>query len=285
MNSISQKYATLEKYVRNPKGRAIIAASLQQPLRNQRDYSAVGRKAFMVDPLPAGSLPYYDKDPDVRAYVVGEEGDNVTVVVKGQRVMFPLFEITAQPEIPITEINNRRFDIIERAVAKATADIGRVEDEKVFGCIDALCDDPTTPNPDIIVPGNLTSSALADGFSCIERNDLRVSYIFMNPKDFSDIRKWDRDTLDPESQGALLKTGVQNSIWGAKFVASRVVPQGTVYLTCEPEFFGRIPVRFDLTVLSADAPKSRTVGFSLFENIGIGLYNPYGAQRLIINRS
>jgi len=285
MNSITQKYATLEKYVRSPKGRSIIAASLQQPLRTQRDYTAVGRKAFMVDPLPNGSLPYYDKDVDVRAYVVGEEGDNVSVVTKGKRVMFPLFEISAQPEIPLTEITNRRFDVIERSVAKSTADIGRAEDEKVFGCIDALCDDPTCPNEDIVVPGNLTPAALADGFAAIERNDLRVAYIFVNARDFTDIRKWDRDTLDPESQGELLKTGVRNSLWGAKIVVSRVVPQGTVYLTCEPEFFGRIPVRYDLTVLSADNPKNRTVGFSLFENIGIGLFNPYGGQRLRIVRN
>lgn len=285
MNSITQKYATLEKYIRSPKGRSIIAASLQQPLRTERDYTAVGRKAFMVDPLPNGSLPYYDKDIDVRAYVVGEEGDNVSVVTKGKRVMFPLFEISAQPEIPLTEITNRRFDVIERAVAKSTADIGRAEDEKVFGCIDALCDDPTCPNEDITVPGNLTPAALADGFAAIERNDLRVAYIFVNARDFTDIRKWDRDTLDPESQGELLKTGVRNSLWGAKIVVSRVVPQGTVYLTCEPEFFGRIPVRYDLTVLSADNPKNRTIGFSLFENIGIGLFNPYGGQRLRIVRN
>ena len=285
MNSITQKYATLEKYVRSPRGRTIIAASLQQPLRTQRDYTAVGRKAFMVDPLPNGSLPYYDKDIDVRAYIVGEEGDNVTVVCKGKRVMFPLFEISAQPEIPLTEITNRRFDVIERSVAKATADIGRAEDEKVFGCIDALCEDPTCPNEDIVVPGNLTSSALADGFAAIERNDLRVAYIFCNAQDFSDIRKWDRDTLDPESQGELLKTGVRSSVWGAKIVVSRVVPRGTIYLTCEPEFFGSIPVRYDLTVLSADNPKSRTIGFSLFECIGCGVFNPYGAQRLKIVRN
>ena len=285
MNSITQKYATIEKYVRSPRGRSVIAASLQQPLRTQRDYSAVGRKAFMVDALPNGSLPYYDKDIDARAYVVAEEGDAITCVAKGKRVLFPLFESVAFPEIPMTEITNRRFDVIERSVAKSTADIGRAEDEKVFGCIDALCDDPTCPNADIVVPGNLTPSALAEGFAAIERNDLRVAYIFMNARDFTDIRKWDRDTLDPESQGELLKTGVRNSLWGAKIVVSRVVPQGTIYLTCEPEFFGRIPVRYDLTILSADNPRARTVGFSMFENIGIGLFNPYGGQRLKIVRN
>ncbi len=285
MNSLTQKYAAIEKFVRTPRGRQVLASSLQAPLRVQRDYTSVGRKAFYVEALPIGALPYYDKDIDVHAYIVGEEGDNIITVCKGKRVMAPLIEITAQPEIPLTEITNRRFDVIERAVAKGTADIGREEDLKVFGCIDALCDDPTAPNADITVPGNLTPAAMADGFSAIERNDLRVAYIFCNARDFTDIRKWDRDTLDPESQGELLKTGVRNSLWGAKIVVSRVVPQGTVYLTCEPEFFGRIPVRYDLTILSADNPKARVVGFSMFEQLGFLLHNPYGAQRLKIARS
>ena len=48
--------------------------------------------------------------------------------------------------------------------------------------------------------------------------------------------------------------------------------------------FGRIPVRTELTVLSADDPKARTVGFSCFENLGIGAFNPRGLVRLTITR-
>jgi hypothetical protein len=48
--------------------------------------------------------------------------------------------------------------------------------------------------------------------------------------------------------------------------------------------FGRIPVRTELTVLSADDPKARTIGFSVFENLGIGAYNPRGLARLTVTR-
>lgn len=284
MVSITAKNSILEKHLRSPQGRSIIAASLQQPLRSRRDYSSVARKMFMVDPLPNGALPVYEKDPDVRAYVVGEEGDNVTCVVKGERVLFPLFEITANPEIPLTEITNRRFDMVERAVAKATAEIGYEEDLKAFGVLDAMLDDPAAPNKDITVPGTLTPASVIDGFAAIEKEDLRVAYVFCNAMDFADIRKWDRDTLDPVSQGELLNTGLRNGLWGAKIVVSRCVPKGTVYLTAEPEFFGRIPVRYDLTILSADNPKARCIGFSMFQCLGIGAYNPLAAQRIKVVR-
>ena len=282
--SIEKKYEILSQHVKTAAGRQKIAASMIQPLRKRRDYTSVGRRAFYVEQLPDGALPIYDKDVDVAAYVIGEEGDNIISVVKPKRVMFPLFEIAANPEIPLTEIKARRFDLIERSVDLGSAEIMAEEDRKIFAVMDAVCDDPTSPNQDINVTGNLTSAALADAFAAIERNDIRVATIFCNAKDYSDLRKWDRDVLDPDAQAQLLKTGIRSGVWGATLITSRVVPEGTVYVCGEPEFFGRMPVRTDLTILSADTPKSRLIGFSMFEQIGLGIHNPYAIVRMKITR-
>lgn len=284
MLSVEQKHEIISKYIKSPSGRAKLAASMIQPLRKRRDYSSVIRRAFFVEQLPDGALPIYDKDPNVTAYVVGEEGENIIAVTKSKRVIVPLFELASNPEIQLTEIKARRFDLIQRSVDLATAEIGAEEDRKGFATMDAVASDPTAPNPDIAIIGNLTANALADAFSAIERNDIRVAYVFMNAKDFSDFRKWDRDTLDMETQASLLKTGLVANIWGAQIVVSRIVPEGTVYVCGEPEFFGRIPVRTDLTVLSADNPRQRLIGFSIFENLGIGVTNSLALQRCIINR-
>lgn len=283
--SIEKKYEILSKHVATAAGRQRIAASMIQPLRKRRDYSSVGRRAFYVEQLPDGALPIYDKDVDVAAYVIGEEGDNIISVVKPKRVMFPLFELAANPEIPLTEIKARRFDLIERSVDLGSAEIMAEEDRKIFALMDAVCDDPSSPNQDINVTGNLTSAALADGFAAIERSDIRVATIFCNAKDYGDLRKWDRDVLDPDAQAQLLKTGIRSGVWGAQLITSRVVPEGTVYICGEPEFFGRMPVRTDLTILSADTPKSRLIGFSMFEQLGIGIFNPYAIVRMKITRA
>lgn len=199
--------------------------------------------------------------------------------------MFPLFEIAANPEIPLTEIKARRFDLIERSVDLGSSQIMAEEDRKIFSTMDAVCDDPTAPNQDIVVTGILNGNALSDGFAAIEEHDIRVATIFCNARDYSDLRKWDRDIFDPESQAQMLKTGVRNSIWNATIITSRVVPVGTVYICGEPEFFGRIPVRTDLTILSADNPRARIIGFSMFEHIGCGIFNPYAIVRMKINRA
>ena len=286
-NAIKQRL--ISEYIKTPGGRAKLAASLTQPLRLRRDYTSVGRKTFLVEQLPDGALPIYDKDPDVTAFVVGEEGQNILAITKPRRVIFPLFEIASNPEIPLTQIKERRFDLIERAQDLARAQIQAAEDERVFAVLDAIATAgfdsvPGGTNPDIPVVAPISGAVLADAFALIERHDLRVARVYMNARDYADIRKFGRDILDIESQATLLKTGLQATIWGAQVITSRIVPAGTVYVCCEPEMFGRIPVRTELTVLSADDPKARTIGFSVFENLGIGAYNPKGLTRLTVTR-
>jgi hypothetical protein len=287
--STAVKQKIIGDYIKTAAGRAKLAASMTQPLRTRRDYMSVGRKTFLVEQLPDGALPIYDKDPDVTAYVVGEEGENILAITKPRRVIFPLFEIASNPEIPLTQIKERRFDLIERSQDLARAMIQAAEDERVFAVLDAIAVNGFDSiaggtNPDIPVVAPLNGPVLADAFALIERHDLRVARVYMNARDYADVRKFGRDILDIESQATLLKTGLQATLWGAQVITSRLVPAGTVYVCCEPEMFGRIPVRTELTVLSADDPKARTIGFSVFENLGIGAYNPRGLTRLTITR-
>jgi hypothetical protein len=71
---------------------------------------------------------------------------------------------------------------------------------------------------------------------------------------------------------------------GAQIMISRIVEPGYIYVCAEPEFLGRFPVRTELTVLSADDPKARRIGFSIFEMVGIGAFNPKALARIKIAR-
>lgn len=285
----AKKQALIQKMLQSPSGRAKLAASMTQPLRLRRDYASVGRKTFLVEQLPDGALPIYDKDPDVTAYLIGEEGQNIVAVTKPRRVLFPLFEIASNPEIPLTQVKERRFDLIERSQDLAKAEIQAAEDSRVFAVLNGIAVNgfdsvAGQTNPDVPVIAPLNGAVLADAFALIERHDLRVARVYMNARDYADVRKFGRDILDIESQANLLKTGLQAILWGAQIITSRLVPVGTVYVCCEPEHFGRIPVRTELTVLSADDPGRRMLGFSIFENLGIGAFNPKGLTRLTIQR-
>lgn len=282
--SNAQKQQVISKYIQSAEGRRRLAASMIQPLRVRRDYTSVLRKAFLVEDLPDGALPIYDRDPDVTAFVIGEEGHNVLNYIKPLRVLFPLFEIASNPSIPITQLKERRYDLLERSQDLAKAEIQAEEDTRGFSILDAVATDPNAPNPDIPVAAPVTPDVLADSFADIERHDLRVARIFMNAKDYTDVRKFGRDILDVESQASLLATGLMANLWGAKIIVSRIVPVGQVYVLAEPEYVGRIPVRTELTVMSADVPQERTVGFSIFQHLGIGAHNPRAVSRLIVTR-
>jgi len=289
-----QKQAIISEYIKTAAGRQRLAASMIQPLRFRRDYTSIGRKTFYVEQLPDGALPIYDRDPEVPAFIIGEEGENVVTVTKSSRVIFPLFEIASNPEIPLTRIKERRFDLIERSLDLAKVEIQAEEDGRVFDILDGIAGtapDITLPgeagmglNLDVAATAPVTPTVLADAFSDVERWDLRVARLFFNAKDYADLRKWGRDVLDIEAQATLLRTGLQAHLWGAQLMVSRKVPVGFIYVCAEPEFFGRIPVRTELTVLSADDPRRRQIGFSVFENLGIGAHNPRGLSRVVVQR-
>jgi hypothetical protein len=284
------KQQIIGEYLKTAAGRQKLAASMVQPLRLRRDYTSVARKAFLVEQLPDGALPIYDKDPNVTAFVVGEEGENILAVTKPRRVIFPLFEIASNPEIPLTQVKERRFDLIERAQDLAKAQIQAAEDARAFDVMDAVSQNgfdnlgSAYVNAQVNAVAPLTPPNLIDAFARIETHDLRVARVFMNALDFADVRKWGRDVLDIESQATLLKTGLMATVWGAQIIVSRKVAPGYAYVCAEPEFFGRIPVRTELTVLSADDPKARRIGFSVFENLGIGCHNPLAITRVKIAR-
>jgi hypothetical protein len=285
-------------------GRQKLAASLGPSLRRRRDYMSIARKALMVETLPDGALPIYDKEFDtaamtvgstpgssfVEAFVVGEEGGDIVRVTKPKRVTVPTFEIVSNPMIPITQIKERRFDLVARSLNLAKAEVGAQEDAYVFSLFDAVAiaaathptNDPVY-NPDIQINAPTDINSMADGFGQVQRHDLSVAFCFFNPRDYTDLLKWTQQNIDRETQRKLLKTGVMGYLWGATLLQSRKVGYGCIYILADAEFLGVIPERVPLTVMSADRPDLRQIGFSIFEILGFLVFNPSGVQRLTIN--
>jgi len=266
---------------------------------------SIARKSLMVETLPDGALPIYDKEFDtsavtvgttpggsfVEAFVVGEEGGDVVRVTKPKRVTVPTFEIVSNPMIPITQIKERRFDLVARSLNLAKAEVGAQEDGYVFGLFDGIAVaanaatavtgyfDPVY-NKDLTISSPVDINSMADSFGQVQRHDLSVAFIFFNPRDYTDLLKWTQQNIDRETQRKMLKSGVMGYLWGATLLQSRKVGYGTIYVLADAEFLGVIPERIPLTVMSADRPDLRQIGFSIFEDLGFLVFNPSGVQRL-----
>lgn len=257
--------ALISKSLMTAEGRKHIASALTEPLRRRQDYEVIGRKAFMEDRIVDGQLPYYDKDPEIAAYVVGEEGDSVQQIIKGDRVLVPLFELATWVGIPYTQVKERRYDVVNRVKVKTKSEIFRKEDRIVFGIMDRAL---PTENVVTVARSALNMEVVTEAFALIEANGNRVANIFMNARNFQFFRNAGRDYLPFETQAELLKTGFQGVLWGANVYLTPEAPEDKIYFCAEPETFGVCSIRQDLTVLPADDTKNRKFGWSVFEQLG-----------------
>jgi len=263
-------------------GKVALAQSMANPIRRNLDYQGIARRLLVVDPLPQGVNPTYDRDIDVSAVVVSSNGTGPESRVFGDRVVVPTFELYANPTVRISEVRRRRFNVIDRAVQKARQEIMAQEDANVFTAINSSATVENTAQD--ISDGGLLKRDLVEIKAQIDRWDLVTTKFYMNINEFNDILNWASGggqgpgggEIDPVSQREILQTGLYAHIWGADIMVSKIVPPGTVFGAADPEFVGVMPIRQDIEVLPADEPKQLKLGWVVSEEIGIGIVNPRG---------
>lgn len=290
-----QRDEMIKQALMTQEGKIALGQAMATPIRRNLDYQGVGRKALVVDPLPQGALPVYDRDIDVAAVVISSNGTAPESRVFGDRVTVPEFEIVSNPTVRIAEVKRRRFNVIDRAQQKARQEIQAQEDANVFAALEfagkqendsALRLDPiqqsTSTVPTSAKTGALQKSGMLALKREIDRWDLVTSKYFLNINEFTDILDWESagvagaSAVDPVTQRELLQTGLYGHIFGADIVVSKIVPAGTAFAVADPEFVGVMPVRQDIEVLPADEPKQLKLGWVVSEIVGIGIVNPRG---------
>ena len=274
-----QKEFLIAKALESPQGRETLAQAMANPIRMSLDYQGIGRKLLVPDALPQGALPVYDKDIDARAFVLSKRGTAPDQIIEGDRIQVPTFEVVSYPQVRFSQVKERRFNLIDRAQARAKADILAVEDEVVFNLIDAAATDVNAPVNSV---GGLTKDALKTAFAEVEKHDLIVTKVVMNAQAFADIRGWGRDEFDPVTQYEVLQTGLFGHIWTADLLISKKVPLNTVYVLADPEFVGVMPIRQDIQVIPADKPENLRLGWVVYEEIGVSVVNSMACAKIVI---
>lgn len=297
--SDEQREALLRQALLTQEGKVALGQAMANPIRRNLDYQGVGRKAIIVDPLPQGALPVYDKDIDVQAAVIASNGSTPESRVHGDRVTVPELEIVSNPTVRIAEVKRRRFNVIDRAQQKARQEIQAQEDANIFAALDFA-----SGNADGF-GGENTRQGFNNGATLemidllnikkqVDRWDLVTTKYFMNITQFTDILGWAYNAgagattnnnqyggFDPVTTREVLQTGLYGHIWGADIIVSKIVTDGTVYGCAEPEFVGVFPIRQDIEVLPADEPKQLKLGWVVNEIVGIAIVNPRGVAAAV----
>lgn len=278
-----QRDELIKRALLTQEGKIALGQAMANPIRRNLDYQGVGRRVLVIDPLPQGALPVYDRDIDVAAVVVSSNGAAPESRVFGDRVTVPEFEVISNPTVRIAEVRRRRFNVIDRAQQKARQEIQAQEDANIFAALDYAAD--------VTLGGENTAQDVADAGLLkrdlseikvqVDRWDLVTTKFLMNILEFNDILNWGSGggtagEVDPVTMREILQTGLYAHLWGADIIVSKIVPPGTVFGAADPEFVGVMPIRQDIEVLPADEPKQLKLGWVVNEIIGIGIVNPRG---------
>jgi len=276
--SVNQDRETLiAQALETPEGRVALAQAMVEPIRRALEYQAVGRKLLMVDELPQGAYARYEKDVRATATVISRRGAVPDMIVEGEEILVPTFEIATNPTVRISEVKARRFYIVDRAQIKAKEAIQKEEDTNIFNAINAAV---PAANQVISTGGALSTSALGQAFASVEQHDLTVGKVVLHALRYNDIRNWGKTVYDEATQKEVLTSGLFGHIWTADIhVSSRVTP-AYVFVLSLAEYVGAMPIRQDITVLPADDPKKLRLGWIIYEEIGITVINDYALARI-----
>ncbi len=263
-------------------GRVALAQAMVEPIRRALEYQAVGRKLIMVDELPQGALPRYEKDVRQVAQVISRRGAVPRAITEGEEILVPLFEIAVHPTIRLSEVKARRFFIVDRAQIKAKEAIQKVEDSLIFSAINSSIDGDHTVTT---TGGALSITALNQGFASVELHDLIIGKVVMHPLRYADVRNWGKTVYDEATTKEVLTTGLFGHIWTADIHVSSRMPVADVFVLAPAEYLGAMPIRQDITVIPADEPRVLRLGWVVYEEIGIVIINPYAAAKVTVSTS
>lgn len=286
--SATDKEMIVSQLFKDPSGRGLkrVAYAMTEPLRTKLDYIGIGRKLIETDLLPQGVPAHYDKDfPEVPAVKVSARGNPPTIEGFADRVEVETFEIATVRSIKYQEISIRRFNALDRTKNKAAFELKIAEDDVIFSAISSAA---TTSALNTNVSGNLSRASLATAFANVEGNRLAVGNILMHPVGFRGIRgTWTQADLDQVNIQGLVETGWMASVWNSKIYVTDRLDQisngkNLIYVLALPAQLGRFPIRYDVEVKPFDYPPERVVMFSVYENVGVTVYNTSGVATVTI---
>lgn len=260
-------------------GRQALGAQMAIPIRTQLDYQGMCRRFFEIDVLGQGQIARYDRDIDAYASTVTKKGEAIQFIVEGEYVEPSTWEIFAPAAIRLKEIQQRRFNVLDRMQERIRIAVQLQEDEQFLALSETTLQANTSNNPNTASTAGASKDFMNKLSAEVMKWDLPAYAFLMNFKSYSHLRSWRRNDVDPVTQREIWQTGLVGTLWGIDIIVSRLVPTGYVYCFSEPRFTGVLPVRTDLILLPDDTPKEALIGYVGYEEIGMVMVNSNSVAR------
>jgi len=221
------------------------------------DYEGFIRNVFFKHNVSYGKIIKYEKDINVTALVISDDGQAIESRVKGSRVFPPEFQVVSMPVIPLKEIAIRDYDVIDRALDKATFQIMLKEDRNGLRLLYQGAQIENTP---IVISGQVNKGVIESLVKEVEKWGLVVDKLIMNRQEFGELRAgMSSMEYDPLTAREAWLSGIFTNFWGMKVMVvageseTRLsVPRGMIFAVTAPRFLGGMGIRQDLQSYPAD---------------------------------
>ena len=150
-----------------------------------------------METLSLKQIARYDKDVTVNAFVVSKRGKVDQWTVEGSYVEPNTWEIFSPAQIRLSEIQSRRFNILDRTQEKIRIAMQQQEDLQFLALLSTTVANNLTANPAASSSSGCDKLFLNDLSATIMVHDLPCYGYLMQFGSFKDIRSWDNTDLDP----------------------------------------------------------------------------------------
>lgn len=286
---LDEKRQVLAAALSDPSGEgfALVGQELALPIKAILDYEGWIRKIFRVRTLAQGELFRIPKDVRATAYVVGGDGQSIESRPQGFYVLPDEAMITSYPEVPIMEIYQVNFDVLDRMQDTARQEIQLEEDKRGLRLLDRGCLQTNA----VSTFSTVSLSVLENLRYQIERHRLIVDKYLINRAELSDIEINMSGTVDPVTQREWNLAGYVGRFLGAHILTAsgtpgtsqEVVPAGTIYCVTAPEYLGEMGIRIELFAEPYNRFPSREAakGWAFLESCGFGLPNTRSCAKAV----
>lgn len=133
------------------------------------------------------------------------------------------------------EMSERLRFLANHVTASTDLNIAAPEAEAIeLAALTPLLLERATPSALVVRNTHVSPSDLVDVMQTVEEQNRFVNALYMNARDYADLRKFGREVLDFETRNSMVGAGAVAKVYGAQVMVHRDVPVGWIYVVSLP---------------------------------------------------
>lgn len=256
------------------------------PIQLKLRYQGITRNVLMEDPVTPGTPVEYEIWDDLgQAYIMsGHEGEVRINAFEGKRAPVRFFRIASFPAIRKEDLLYLRINAVEQAQDETKQAILKQEDAHLMLMLQAAVNEYANRADHIVTPDHrvtqagtqFTPAALYAAVSLTDVHELQSARLLTHPMDYRDLYSWTINETGWAFKDRVVAGETITSFGEFQIQRSIMVPQGTMYLTPEPNFLGVFPVLYSLDVEENHKVEAFWKGWVFDEMVSYAILNPRG---------